>query len=450
MGRPLDTLRFGLALACLLAAPVAAQTPLPEGYASVTPQQARQLGLEAIRMGRPDLAARIASDLLAIDQTDSFAHFLMAHALMRLDRADMAEEAAKEAFRQSKSPEESYQSAHLVADLAHRRGALTTAQWWLRKSAEVVPDQARKNRTIAEFRAVKARNPWRIKLGFSLRPSDNVNNGSSGQFNIIDGLPFVGALSQDAQAVKGVVGDAAVSLGYRLAQSDTAETTLGLDLSLRHVRLDGAEKARLGGDPGFGSNRVAVSLRQDWQKGGSPHRFSVEGTIGRQSYQAGRGYGFAVLSFGHRMPLAAMTVLDSALDVEQRSKQGKRGDRSFAIRSTVIHQRDNADLVSITALANRFDTEAVGRSGTTFGLQLGYTLAKPVGPVGVGATLGLQKKPVQRIYAGQLCSARGAIRYNRLCRSAVAIQRDKLCRFCAPIASAPPAHAIQRQPVRGK
>lgn len=376
-----------------MAAPfAAAQTQPPAGYTAVNPHQARQMGLQAIRLGRPDIAAEIAGALLQKDKTDSFAHFLMATSLKQMNQGKAAEAAAKQSYRYAKTPEQSYQSAHLAADLAFRRGALSTAQWWLRKSAEAAPDATRKDNSIAQFRAVKARNPWRINLAFSVRPSDNVNNGSAGQYNIIDGLPFVGSLSADAQAVKGVIADAAVNLGYRLQQNAVSATTLGAEMSLRRVHLAAAEKAQLGGDPGFGSARLAVSLRQDWRPSNSKHRFGLEGSIGRQTYQSGSDYSFFGLTFGHRVALAADTMIDSALDVEQRSKQvGPRGDRTFAIRSTVIRQRANQDLIITSLLANRFDTASAGRSGTMVGAQVGYTLADPVGPVSLSATLGVQQ-----------------------------------------------------------
>jgi hypothetical protein len=366
----------------------AAQPPVPAGYAAVDAGQAREMGLAAIRQGRPDIAAEIALALLAQDKTDSFAHFLMANSLMRMNDRNPAERAAKQSYRYAQSPEQSYQSAHLAANLAFQRGALTTSQWWLRKAAEAAPDTARKDETVAQFRAVRARNPWRIALAFSVRPSDNVNNGSSGQYNIIDGLPYVGVLSRDAQAVTGVVADAAISLGYRISQDAQRQTSVGFQLFTRHVRLAPEEKARLGGNPGFGADRMAVSLTHDWRPDGSPHLFSLAGKIGRQSYQNGVDYNFAGLELGHRIAVGAKNVVDSALEAEQRAGQG---DRSFGLRSTVVHQRANLDLVTASLLVNRFDTPLTGRSSTMVGAQIGYTLARPLGQVSLSGTLGAQK-----------------------------------------------------------
>lgn len=383
----------GIVAAGVLAATVAsAQTSPPQGYSAVSQGEARQLGLKAIQSGRPDIAAEIALALLQKDPTDSFAHFLMANSLMRTNDARLAERAAKQAYRYAKSPEQSFQSARLVADLAFRRGALTTSQWWLRKSAEAAPDEARKAKSIALFRGVKDRNPWQVRLAFSARPSDNVNNGSSGQFNIIDGLPYVGSLSEDAQAVKGVIAEAAVTLRYRLRQTAQGETTLGTDIASRRVHLSTAEKTRLGGDPGFGWDRASLSLRHDWHPANSKHRFSIEGATGHQSYQSGSDYSFWALTFGHRVPVANHALLDSAITAEQRSGQGQqRGDRSFSFRSTLIYQRENKDLIAATLLSNRFDTAASGRSTTMFGAQISYSLAQPLGPIGLSASLGLQQ-----------------------------------------------------------
>jgi hypothetical protein len=390
----------GLAAASLAAAlaaaqtvtQTAAQTDVPEGFSAVSKTNARQIGLEAVRQGRPDSAAKIALAMLKADPTDSFALFMMATSLTQLKQPRAAEKAAKQSYRYAETPEQEYQSSYLAADLAFQRGALMTAQWWLRKSAEAAPDEARKAKTVELFRAVRARNPWRINLAFSARPSDNVNNGSSGQFNIIDGLPFVGVLSADAQAVKGVITDGAVSIGYRLRQTEQSETVLGADISVRRVHLSAADKARLGGDPGFGSDRFGVTLRQDWQPEGSRHRFSVEGEIGRQTYQSGHNYSFYGLSFGHRMPLATDLYLASSVQVEQRSKQAfPRGDRSFGFRSTLLKQRANQDMITFSLSANRFDTQNAGRSANILGAQVGYTLANPIGTVALSASFGVQK-----------------------------------------------------------
>lgn len=371
---------------------LAASVAQAQGTAAVSVDDARVLGVQAVQAGRPDIAAEIADALLILNPSDSFGHFLRATSLMHLNHATEAEAAAKQSYRYAKSPEQQYQSAHLAADLAFQRGALTTAQWWLRKSAEAAPDTKRKETSVAQFRAVKARNPWRVKLAFSARPSDNVNNGASGQYNIIDGLPFVGTLSADAQAVKGVVADGAVSLGYRLRQSATTETTVGAELSVRRVYLGAAEKALLGGDPGFGSNRAALTLEQDWAPADSKHRFSLGGTVGQQTYQSGSDYTFFGLGLGHRLGVATDTLIDTALDVEQRSKQGRtRGDRSATLRTSLVHQRANQDVLTVSLLTSRFDTNVQGRSSTMVGAQVGYTLGAPIGPVSLGANLGLQQ-----------------------------------------------------------
>lgn len=386
-------LRRAVLAALVVAAPIAAaQTTPPQNLSTFSKGDARQLGLAAIRQGRPDAAAEVALALLKADPKDSFAHFLMATSLTQLKQPAAAEVAAKQSFRYAETPEQEFQSSYMAADLAFQRGALLTSQWWLRKSAEAAPDAARKAKTVELFRAVRARNPWRVNLAFSVRPSDNVNNGSSGQYNIIDGLPYIGTLSADAQAVKGVVTDAAVSLGYRLQQTARSETVLGADLSVRRVQISAAEKARLGGDPGFGSNRYSVTLRHDWQPVESKHRFSVEAEIGEQTYQSGRDYSFYGLNLGHRMPLTSDLYLASSVQAEQRSKQAyTRGDRSYGIRSTLLHQRANQDLVTFSLSANRFDTLSSGRSADIFGAQVGYSLANAVGPVTLSASFGVQK-----------------------------------------------------------
>jgi hypothetical protein len=388
------------ALMAVLAGLGAAAVPLgaqEQGTTKAAPKErvvskgtARLIGLQAIRENKPEVAVTVAQRMLAADKTDSFAHFLLATAYLTLNRLPEAQASGKTAYQTATSEEQRHHAARITALAAYRLEHHSSAQWWLRKSAEAAPSELSRAQTVAAFRAVKAQNPLSVKLAFSLAPSDNVNGGSSGQYNIIDGLPYIGELSPDAQALKGTVAQAAGQLSYRLSETAESLTQLEFGMSLRHVRLGSAERAGMDGKPGFDAARVSIGLNHVMQQTGSAHRFTLNGTVGRQTYEQGGNYGFVRLGFGHQVTLAPDLAVDSLLSAEARSPRDGvgQGEQTYALRGTVIRAFGDGDTASLAAYVSRLDSPLVGRSATTLGAQLGYAMGEPIGPVSLSGSIG--------------------------------------------------------------
>lgn len=381
--------------AALVAAPLRAETEMPPSVtATISAEQARDLGLEAIRADKPELALAIAQGLLARDKADPFAHFLLATAYMHLDRLPEAQAAGKIAYRYGKTPEQRFQAARLTALVAYNQGRYATAQWWLRRAAHNAPTEERKARSVAEFNSVRAKNPLRLKLQFSVVPSDNVNNGSSGQYNIIDGVPYVGVLSADAQALSGVVSEGSGEASYRFRQTAHSETHVGARLKLRQVDLSAEARAEFADTtvPDFNTQRLEFTLRHVIKARSGGQRFTLDGALGRQWSGNVEPYSYARLSFGHLKALGAKSVLDSALTAERRSiAPGQtRPDHTYSLRSGLTYGLANADTVSAMAYISAYETEIEGRGSTTLGGQVSYTLGRALGPVNVSASLGYQ------------------------------------------------------------
>lgn len=360
----------------------------------MTAAQARELGLEAIRLGRADLAVVIAQKLLALNRRDAFAQYLLATAYLRLNRPAEAEAAGRLAFRFGQTSEQRYQSARLTALAAYGAKRYGRAQWWLRRAAQNAPEAARRAQSVAEFGAVRARNPWRLELQFSLVPSDNVNNGSAGRFNIIDGLPYVGVLSADAQALSGVISEAGINAAYRLARTGQRETELGASLNLRRVDLSRAARSLLppGTNTDYGAQRLEISLRQQWLTPANDQRFTLSAAYGRQWYGAGADYDYGALGFGHQLSIGPRSLLDSGLSVEQRAqKPGQtRPDRIYGLRAGLSHGFANGDKATVTGFASAFSTGLPGQSSTSFGGQISYALGHGLGPVSLSGSIGYQ------------------------------------------------------------
>src|SRR5690606_1323184 len=104
------------------AARVAAQTPAaadaPVASVSLTLDQARGIGVAALREGDPQLALQIGHGLLQADARDAFAHYLIASAHQQMRQTGDGRRAAARAYRHADTPTEKFQAAQLAARLS--------------------------------------------------------------------------------------------------------------------------------------------------------------------------------------------------------------------------------------------------------------------------------------------------------------------------------------------
>ena len=393
-------MRFWLAIcalmAVLMAAPVVAEpAPDAEGLLRLSPAEAREAGLRAMQNQRPDIALQVALALIARDGADPFAHFLMATALSALNRLPEAQAAGKRAFRFAQSPEQKFQAARATALAAYDQNRLIAAQWWLRRTIRAAPDAARRERSVAEFQSVRDKNPLVLGLRFAAAPSDNVNSGSSSAFNTIDGVPIVGTLSPDAQKLSGLVFEAGLDLQYRLRKAATGNTSLGLVASIRDVRLSRAAKTRLGAvnAPDLASQQIEISLRQSYTPKGAKYRLSFAGALGRRWKDGVEPQDLGRVTLGYAKALGTRDYLEISTSAEQRSRTGPlpRGDRVYSLRGSVVHRLKNADRLTGTLYSSGYDTARFGQSSTTLGFQIGYELARAVGPLRLTVNFGAQR-----------------------------------------------------------
>ncbi|MFT7060639.1 MAG: hypothetical protein ACJASV_003163 [Pseudorhodobacter sp.] len=390
---------FGLCLG--LALPLSAQplqTP-PETAAlarkPLTLDQSRALGLQAIRVGRPDIAHDVALVLLEKDKADPFAHFLMATALMHLKRLPEAELASKRAFRLAKSPEQYHQSARLAAQAAYQQGQFTEAQWWLRRAAHHAPKDAQRSRSIADFNAVKRQNPLSYSLRFSVTPSNNVNNGSEDAFNIIDGLPQVGVLSADAQALSGVTSRAGATLRYRLRESTRRSTFFQVNADFTVVTLDSAAKAQLDGnpEPELDTRQLEFSVQQNHLNEAADARLSYGISIGRRWQDGFDPRDHLRGNLGWTKAINPKTILSLATSAEVRTTQSSltKNDQLYAVSAGLTRALPGGSSLGGLVFASTYRTELSGQSSNSIGLRVSFTPAAELGPMRMKFNLGLQK-----------------------------------------------------------
>lgn len=366
--------------AALILAQGAAAEPL-RGYSV---EEARLLGIAAIESDRPDAAADVARALLAKDPQDPYAHFLLARAALDARRLPEAQRAARLAFRYGATDVQRQQSARMAAVAAWNSGQLNIAQYWLRRAVVASPEASR-GQTLRELAAVRAANPLDVSVQFALNPSDNVNNGASSQYNVIDGVPVVGWLSADGQALAGVTAALHAGVAYRLPGATAGgSTSIGLRIDSRRVELsrEAREAAPNIDRRAFDSTRSEVFVRRIVRPDGAPWQWSGDFGLGVQMAAGGFDYRFLRAGTTYQRGFNETTAGSLTLGVERRNVEDgqSRAVLATSLSAGLRHALPGKDVVSVTAFASRLDTPLEGRSSMTLGGEIGWESGRRIGP----------------------------------------------------------------------
>ena len=211
--------------------------------ATITIEEGRRIAQAALSAGQPETTLKIARSLLQANPNDNHALLLAAAANLALKKPLHGRRAAALAYRNSEHTPQRLQAAQLAAQNALLEERPTLTQIWLRRAALHVETEEQSQAIARAYKRLRVINPWSFNAGLSIRPSSNINNGSDSALQIIDGVPAVGTLSGDAQALPGLIGTANLRLGYRLHADETRRTTLGFQTQIRRVALASEAKA---------------------------------------------------------------------------------------------------------------------------------------------------------------------------------------------------------------
>jgi hypothetical protein len=159
-------------LACLAASALEAQSE------ELTPEQMRLFGVAAIAHGAADQALGIAAALLLRDPKDSAALSLQAQALREKGDLAASDARARAAWAAADSDATRFAAATALAQTLSLQGHRTTAQYWLRHAVQNAPTDDARAQAVADFAYVRSQNPLHLQVDTSVRPSNNVNNGS--------------------------------------------------------------------------------------------------------------------------------------------------------------------------------------------------------------------------------------------------------------------------------
>ncbi|MDQ2089252.1 surface lipoprotein assembly modifier [Marimonas arenosa] len=409
--------RCALAAALLFAA---APSGAEDRSVTLSIPQARSAALAAYSNGDYALAIQLAKGLLQADPEDPQAYYIIAHAYSRLGDAGLSRRAAGYAFRYSDHELDRYNTAQLAARMALKDERHTLAQYWLRRSYDYVPNERLRKQAVADFKLLRAQNPWTVQLGFSVDPSDNVNSGAQDPVNDIDGLDTTPLdLTPSALALSGTTVNARVNGAYRLSRSRNAETHLQFHASTRQVILSREARQQLQSSPfpseqaltgaDFSSIYAKIGLSHAFRLGTSPEAPKGNG-YGRlraayaESWYSGQRYFRAYSLEAERgFRLSGSRNLSLAAEVTRRNydrpnRESTTGELSAVLRQDLAGGDQLALGLSVAETESDYGNFRKRRAA----LHLGYDVGRKIGPAKLSFVIGasLSEYPEYRLLTG--------------------------------------------------
>lgn len=206
------------AVACVLAGPIAAQSSQ-----ALSPDQMRDFATQLLSDGDAPRAIAVTEILLSRNPEDVGALIVRAQAGLLISEYDIALDAARVAYQASAQPTAKFVAARLAARAHAEQNEDTRAQLWLRRARQFAPTTEAAADVASDFRFLRNRNPWSTQLRFGVRPSNNVNNGSSSEtFRLLGTLEA--ALNNEARALSGLAFNGGFTSSYRLNTTPSSVT----------------------------------------------------------------------------------------------------------------------------------------------------------------------------------------------------------------------------------
>lgn len=332
---------------------------------ALNPDQMRLFGVAAIAHGAADQALGIATALLRRDPQDSAALTLKAQALREKGDLPGSEAAARAAWAASVTNGNRYAAATALAQALSLQGHRTTAQYWLRQAVQNAPTDATKAQAMQDFAYVRDQNPLHLQFDASLRPSNNVNNGSRETLlgYLFGTIPLY--LPPEFEPLSGYAWGIGLSGDYRLGETATTQDAVIFALNAQGVVLSQAaiDKAPAADAGNYGLQQIEAGWRH--RQALSFGLLTTEVTLGHNWYG---GQDLSNL-------LTAKAILDHGFD------SGAALNMTGSLTRTLRIDRPQS---SATGLDLAADYSFGGPSGTIW--QLGMTLSRNIsGDPGVDA-----------------------------------------------------------------
>lgn len=399
-GRVTKRLRALALMLALLPAPAAAE-PM-----QLDPANLLRLAVIMLDSQRPAEALAMAEALVQRDPGDAGALAVKSRAERDLGRSDQAVATARLAWKAAEDPGQKYDAAMVMAQGLASGGSKFRAQFWLRRAMEVAPDAAARRAAERDFRYVRTRSRLWLRFDASLRPSSNVNNGSSSSVLWFYGLPFV--LSGDAMALSGTEGDLAISLRWRVQETESAKTDLRLGMVQSFVILSDEAKRQApdarGSDYAYAA--IEAGLDHAWKpfEGGE---ITIAGRAGHSWYGGAELSDYLGVDLGLSKALDKRLTLSAGLGYERQNRldSARNSADVVTLRLGATRRFASGDRLVLGLTARDTQSDATEIDHVAARLRLDWDRARPV--LAGTATLSLGLWAETRDYAQSRYAAGG-------------------------------------------
>lgn len=348
--------------------------------------QSRALAYKLLNEHQPLAARHIALALIERDPEDVDALLVLSRAERLLEDPIAAKKAGKRAWSAAKKPKDKYTAAMLVAQAVSSDGNKLGSQFWLRRAAQVAPDERRKAQAVRDLRYVRSTSPVAVKLDFSIAPSSNINNGPKAK----DLGPNV-SISGDGLALSGIEYRLGGTLTYRFPKDETRKWRLSLatQLSTQSYSLSSDAKRQApeasGSDYAFQQLEFRLNgMRPDSARSKSDKRdaaaTSLELKLGLNWYGGDRLTNFAGISAGRHIALGERARLSFRSGYEKRWRQDRafRSSNVFSLSSSWSHVSESGNQFWASGYFLDTRSQSASVANDTYGVQLGYVSGTPV------------------------------------------------------------------------
>jgi hypothetical protein len=395
--------------AVALAGVLAVATSVGAGKAdtlTLSPDEALLTAQAAFQAGEFAIANHIAKALLLVDPKDPLVLLILAATEPKLGNADAGLSAGRLAWSEAKRRDAPdglrWEIARNTAKAAYEADRLGLAQWWLRRSLDVAPDDQSKARSVADLRDVQAQNRLHWKFGLTIGPTDNLNGGASDPVFRIDDT-VIGTLGEGSEAVGGMRARLTFGAKYALAPQAGGQTVLGVSGGVLLNRIDPDDAMRAGDlqSSDLNETTLAFSLRRDMPEALAGLPLSLElrvsGTWGGGDWIGPTLGATAVFP----LQQGETTSLWLALDAERRWTEGV-ADPQDVLRLTGFGEVAvlGDQRLSYALTAERALSERRNGSYEAISLSVGYDPGWQLGPADIDLSLQLARRHYETFSLG--------------------------------------------------
>ncbi len=346
---------------------------------------------------QPAAAREIARAALQARPNDPVILLLLAKANVDLRRPDRAIDLVKTVQGLGTNDANLFHAARIRAEAHAQLEQFTRAQFWLRRASNYTQDRAALGSVTQAHRLVRQTNPLSTSLRFGATPSNNINNGSSGDhFAIgqfvadhgIDGglltIPIDAVIdiqgTDDAQ-LSGLALNLGGSVQYRLDRTETAASFLTAAIDYRsYILSDEAQQIApdaSGRDYENGTAMIGFARRQIFD--GNDRPMTLQLNVG-QTWFAGAAYSrFIEASFVQSYKINPTDNIwvngyvknRTIIDTDAKA-------RTTGVRLNWAHKFDNDDSLRLGLHARRSQSDRFDDDFTAYDVDVDYSFGAPV------------------------------------------------------------------------